>query len=345
MVATVLGPESLKCPLCGSLEIVRNEIGDYVCLRCGTIVLEASEVELDSFEGYGADNKKRDSRGALTNTLHDKGLGSQIRGKGDRRIRRLSKIQDRIKFGNEQESFLGDVKKGIDQFSSLITRTLGSRIPRYIIDDAYMVSDVLYEYLPKRYRKTSIEFRRLVGLATLLAVIKEHGSYLPPEVVLNNLDLDPKTKKLVKDMYTLIHNDIIKKRNMNKRKINDIAKFKEIANATLNFLKNKTGVEPERDTLVLEAVEKMLVGLKKANKDKMGSRFMSSYIGGAMYLALRILATSQRAMLTQETIAKVLGRGPNALRSMYVEMLNKTLIVVEVPAKPPRNKSRRRRAR
>ncbi|NPA85250.1 MAG: hypothetical protein GXO07_04500 [Crenarchaeota archaeon] len=337
-------PAATRCPTCGNVDLVRNEVGDYVCPVCGTVVLEASEVEFDSFEGYDSNNQRLESRASLTRARHDKGLGSQITG-GRGKYRLLAKTQDRIKFGNERESFLGDVKKGIEEFSSLISRTLVP-VQRYIIEDAYNISDYLvtvYDKLPRKLRRTSIEARRLVGLAILLAVIKEYGSYLPPEIVLNKLGLDPKKKREVKEMYTYLHNSIVKKKISAQK--DAITKMKESAVILLNYLKNDAGIEPERDTLILEAVEKILLALESANRGSLGSKLASSYLGGAMYLALRVLATSPRAMLTQDAIAKVLAKGPNSLRSAYVEILNKTLVVVEVPAKPPRNKSRRRKAR
>jgi len=348
-MSTTASPFSLRCPICGSLEIVRNSDGDYVCSNCGFVVLEAREVDFDAFEGYGADNKPVSSRGALTNTLHDKGLGSVFDArdaKGRRRylFRQLSNINDRMKFGNKKESFLGDVKKGIDQFSSMIANTLGAPIPKPILDSAYSVADVVYDILPEKYRKSSIEFRRLVGLAIILAVVKEYGTYLPPEIVINNLNLDTKTKKEVKTLYALIH-DAIKKKKLVKASISPDAKFKEVANIILNYLKAKAGLVLERETLVLETAEKIWKVLKKADRDVIGSRYMSSTIGGILYVAKRVLAINQRSTLSQESMAKALGRGANAMRNAYIKVLDTTLIVVEVPAyKPSKNKNKKKKA-
>jgi len=349
-MSTTTTPLNLRCPICGSTEIVRNSDGDYVCSNCGFVVMEAREVDFDAFEGYGVDNKPVSSRGALTNTLHDKGLGSvfdarDVRGKKRYLFKQLSNINDRMKFGNKKESFLGDVKKGIDQFSSIIANALGTPIPKPIIESAYSVADVVYDILPERYRKSSIEFRRLVGLATILAVIKEYGTYLPPEIVINNLDLDAKTKKEVKTLYALIH-DAIKKRGLVKvSATSDTKRFKEITSIMINYLKTRAGLVLERETLVLETAEKIWKALKKAHKDVIGSRYISSTVGGILYVTLRVLGVNQKSMLSQESMAKALGRGANAMRNAYIGVLETTLIVVEVPAyKPSKDKSKKKRS-
>ena len=338
---------ALTCPVCGSTEIVQNDAGDFVCSRCGFVVLEARDVNFDFFEGYGSDNKPISSRSELLEGLHDRGLGSVIdhresKGfRGRRKFREIARLNDRIKFTDKKSSFVGDVKKGIEEYASLIARVFGTPLPKYILMDAHKVAHSIFDLLPPEYRRNSIEFRRKVGLATLLAVIKEYGSYLPPEVIINKLELDD--PKQIKDLYSKVHhlivkNEMVKVKKSNKERVN------EIVEVILNFLsKVMKIVNVPRETLVLEVSSKILNAYAKAKKNDFGNKHLSSYAAATLYLALRILALSPRNMVTQEALAKAIGRGTNAIRNAYADILDSTLIIVEVPAKPRRNKMRVRR--
>ncbi|ABU81952.1 TFIIB-type zinc ribbon-containing protein [Ignicoccus hospitalis] len=348
-MSAIAGGGTLKCPVCGSTYVVQNEMGDLVCASCGTVLQESREVSFDSFEGYGSDNKPIVSRGALTVSLHDKGLGSVIDIKDihNFRFKKMAKLHSRLKIGDDKESFIADVKKGIEEYSSLIARTFGTPLGKQIVANAHAVSDKIYDLLPKEYRKKDIEYRRKVGLAIILAVIKECGSYIPPEVVLNKLGLDSEEQKTVKELYVLVHDAIVhggtkgSKEKVLKCNTTTREKLTKVTEALLNFLELHSGLQLPRKTLALETIHKISNAFIKAKKDSLGSKYISSYVGGAIYLTLRILAIDQKSMLTQEEIAKALGRGSNAIRNAYTEIVDNVLVIVEVPAKPAKNKSRK----
>ncbi len=76
-----MSQEELKCPSCGSKDIVYNEeTGEYVCANCGMVLAEKIVDHGPEWRAFTPEEKERRSRvgGPLTLTVHDKGLSTII---------------------------------------------------------------------------------------------------------------------------------------------------------------------------------------------------------------------------------------------------------------------------
>ncbi len=345
MIDVKVSSSTLRCPICGCTEIVRNDVGDFVCARCGTVVQEAREIELDAFEGYDSNNAPLQSRGSLLSGLHDGGLGSQMdleNFRGRRRWGKLARMDARNHFRNDKDSFTGDVIAGIKEYRDKIISVTEVPIPHHIVDDANRLAKMLYDRLPRRMRTQSIAKRRLIGLALLLVTLKAYGTYLPPEIVLRELDLSEDEIEYVKRMMGVIHSTALKeelRQIETKRSTNE--KIRDMLDILLKFLRKKTDVEPARETLVLELAYKIAKLLAKSG----GGKYSSSIVGAALYIAMRALAHKPKACLTQEALAEALDRGANAVRQSYVQAVNTQLIIIEVPALRSKERKCRRTGR
>ncbi len=73
--------EELRCPVCGSTDIVYNEAtGEYVCRQCGTVVMERIVDQGPEWRAFTPEERERRGRtgSPISPTLHDHGLSTII---------------------------------------------------------------------------------------------------------------------------------------------------------------------------------------------------------------------------------------------------------------------------
>ncbi|WP_435144420.1 transcription initiation factor IIB [Halobaculum sp. P14] len=146
--------EGLSCPECGGHVIQDEEHGETVCADCGLVVEEDSVDRGPEWRAFDAAEKDKKSRvGApTTNTMHDKGLSTNIdwrdqdaygRSLGSRqrqKMRRLRKWNERFRTRDSKERNLKQALGEIDRMASALglpdnVRETASVIYRRALDE------------------------------------------------------------------------------------------------------------------------------------------------------------------------------------------------------------------
>lgn len=344
MTSLITFSAATKCPICGSTHLITAEDGAVVCGHCGTVVVPP---ELNSFStviGHSEDGRPVESGSILNTEVHNP-YGSEI-GFGKGLKKGVRKAEKRTKFLNSKESVDGDIRDGIIKAYEMLSRisTLHDlpRIPRYVYNEAHELSKTLTKLEWKEIRKHRIENRKMHGFAILLALIDGDPNLPPSELWLNMMakEMDDNNKKL--NLGILM--DLKKKvRTVLKDHIRSMEEVEvQKALAVFNYLVRRFDYIND-DFRIEHAVEVFSIIYRYAKKKGLtNGRSILSFAGAVSYIVFNILNTSVERRITQEEIAKALGRGVNSIRSAHKLILDNLVILVAIPKK---NQKRRTRGR
>ena len=142
------GSLQLRCPVCGSTDIVFNEeTGEYVCARCGTIVLDRYVDQGPEWRAFTPEERERRGRtGApLSPTLHDHGLstvidhrdrdalGKRLSPRRRQEVQRLRKWQLRARIQTGMDRNLTIAMNELDRMANLLN------LPKQIKEEAAVI--------------------------------------------------------------------------------------------------------------------------------------------------------------------------------------------------------------
>ena len=338
---------ALRCPVCGSTYLITTDDGAVVCGHCGTEVVPP---ELNSFStvlGHSQDGKLIEAGTVLSTEVHNP-YGSEI-GFGRGLKKGVRKAEKSTRFLNAKESVAGDIRDGIIKAHEILNRVSIEndlpRIPKHVYRRAHELSSILAELEWKEIRKHKIETRKQYGAALLLLAIDEDPNLPPSELWLNMMvkDMSDSDKKM--NLGMLI--DLKKKiRIILKDHIKSIEEIEEQkAQAVFNYLVRKFDYINE-DFRVEHATEVFNKIYRLAKKKGLtDGRSILSFAGAISYIVFNILNTSVEKRITQEEIARALGRGVNSIRSAHKLILENFVIIVAIPQKSHKRGTRARSKR
>ncbi|MCD6488972.1 MAG: transcription initiation factor IIB family protein [Desulfurococcales archaeon] len=163
---------SFTCPECGSKDIIFDyERGEYICMRCGTVIKErVIDVgrEWRIFRTDGDSNRKSRTGKPLTNALHDKGLTTTFspRARGSRRLKKtmraIYKLQNEIRISKKDKPIVTGLR-----YLHKYAKELG--LPSYVREDAARI-------LRKALQKNNVKKKtiRAFAAASILLACKMH---------------------------------------------------------------------------------------------------------------------------------------------------------------------------
>ena len=171
--------EITVCTACGSTHIIRDYVrGELVCEKCGLVLDDNFIDQGPEWRAFDSEQDgKRSRTGArMTNTIHDKGLSTDI-GRGNRdsygksiparnraQMYRLRKWQSRIRVSNATERNLATALSDMDRMASAMG------LPRNIRESAALI-------YRKAVKKNLIRGRSIEGVvaASLYAACRQCG--------------------------------------------------------------------------------------------------------------------------------------------------------------------------
>ena len=326
MSFTAVTPYGNRCPVCGSMNIVENEIGELVCANCG-FVLSEGVYNIAPYVPLKEGRQGPRGESTTSNVLHDHGIRSEMEFAGakltprmKKRMRELNKINKRLYFTNSEQSAEGDLRKTLENMLGLL------KAPSFVRDEARLLAGKL---MKQHYDKN----KRILGM-------RKNYPYISLALITLAMDIHKQPYKL---------SDIIENLGMSQQEKNKVLEWRKRIKTWLNIkavpvnealeaymvLLNEVLDELERRGVVDKSKKKDIRNvaaniLKKfIMKEYTGGKKKESVVGAAIYLAS--IVTGNR--IRQQDIARVVKEKDSALRRSYKEILSRIIIVVRVPAK------------
>jgi transcription initiation factor TFIIB len=284
--------EELKCPYCGSTEIVFDpRDGVYVCARCGTVI---GRVYYEGVETRPFDTALPRTSGSYTNTVHDHGVGSTTFD-----VSYKISVRDKYKWRN-MRSLIS--KYRVTRKNRIIEKSL-----RHLNSYAKKLSipDYVHETAAQLLRKTvdgknyKDKTLRILALGSIYLALKIHGLHKPAKLFVKEVGITLselwKAERMVRDANEGI-NTMMKK---------------ERPESYVSYIVNKLGLPNEVEILANRLIKEVR---------KLGLDVGKPAVGiatAAVYLASILLNKKK----TQLEIAEVVGVSDVTIRNRYGEMI------------------------
>ena len=300
--------EIVKCPECGSTQLIRDyERGELICNNCGIVIDESYFDQGPEWRAF--DSEQNDSRSRvgspMTFTIHDKGLSTDISWKNKdsygksiptrnrAQLYRLRKWQKRIKVSNAAERNLSQALQELERMASNLS------IPK----DVWETAAVIYR---KAVKQNMIRGRSIEGVVA--------GSIYAACRITNV----PRTLDEIATVTRVKKKEIGRTYRIMSRylKLNIMpSKPEDYINRFCSKLK-----------LSMEARKKGSEILKSAEEnDLISGKGPTGVAAAAIYIAS--LMTGERR--TQRAVAEVAGVTEVTIRNRYKELTEKLSINVE----------------
>ncbi len=288
-----------ECPTCGEKELVRDyQHNTLVCNSCGRLVKEKIKDRGPEWRAYNQEEKENRTRGGppMTETIHDKGLSTQIdwkdkdsKGKSidpDKRaqIYRLRKWQKSTRMNEQKDRNLSTAFSEINRMSSQLgipknVREVASKIYRKAVDE-----DII--------RGHSIE-----GMATSALYIACRKTQMP------------RTLEEIAEVSYVDKKELGKNYRYIARKLNLQLPPADPVNYVARFGSDLN--------LSGEARTKAINFIEKAQEEKLTTgKGPAGIAAGAIYLASKVSSEGK----TQEDVAEAAGVTEVTLRNRYKEL-------------------------
>ncbi len=319
-------PYGHKCPICGSVNIVENEIGELVCANCG-FVLSEGVYNVAPYVPLKEGRQGPRGESTTSNVLHDHGIRSEMEFVGTKlsprmrkKMRELNRINKRLYFTNSEQSAEGDLRKTLEDLMGIL------KVPSFIKEEARLMAGKL---MKKHYEKN----KRTLGM-------RKNYPYISLALITLAMDIHRQPYKL---------SEIVEMVGMTQREKNKILEWRKRIKAWLNIkatpvrealeaymillneildeLERRGAVEREKKKWLRSVAAKILE--EYVTKEYTGGKKKESVVGASIYIASVVTGNKIR----QQDIARIVKEKDSALRRSYKDIVSRVMIVVNVPVR------------
>ncbi len=318
-------PYGYKCPMCGSVNIIENEIGELVCANCG-FVLSEGVYNVAPYVPLKEGRQGPRGESSTTNVLHDHGIRSEmdfstkLSPRMRKKMRDLNRIHKRLYFTNSEQSAEGDLRKTLENLMGWL------KVPSYVKDEARLiVGKLMKKYYEKNKRVLGMRKNYpYIALAIITLAMDIHKQPYKLSEIVEKVGLSQQEKNKVLEWRKRIKSWL----NIRAMPVMEaLEAYATLLNEILDELERKGIIEKEKKKGLRSVAYKILE--EYVTKEYTGGKKKESIVGAAIYLASVVTGSKIR----QQDIARIVKEKDSALRRSYKDMVSRIMIVVTVPVK------------